>query len=413
MNWGSLSYKTLLVDRHAIPALKHEGLVPEIREFCKIGRICTVGAPGEFSELVHASKGMSIDPDVFDLRPLPSGLSTRDSARQEGRRWQLLAEQLGIAPQAMRRTVLYLKAANGRAILIDWLDSNRSLPVDDYIRLKSCHLRLVADTMETCPYSCLYCFADYSWMSPTTVVFDAPEQLAVDIASMSLRPLMNAGYPVYLGSLGDLCSPVARELRVLQRSLHALKGERVFIATKSPGVSDRALVDLLVNHGHAKIAFTFTNLPALEPFLPYDSRSFPAAQLARLVEAGLDVTLLYKPIIPDINDKPKAIWDTLAAAFQIGIRELTIGFIQMDQSLQQILEVRAPKLCEALLRKLTDTIDNKRIPSPEYRLELCSYFRHACDALGLRLSFCQAFLGSHEDELANSLCVCRPERWES
>lgn len=402
----SLGFRLILIDEEVIPLLFQLGQAPLIHDFSGEGPVFVRGNPGAFADLVEKSGG-GVFPRASDAQAGDVLTSVR---RGHDSSLNLALRRVGVSPTNVRTEVLHLKHVGDRDVLVD-RSEQYALPWESYVARKGCHLKLVAYSMETCSFGCVYCFANYEWARPTTVLLDAPERLSKDIQSPATRTAIQDGEPIYVGSLTDMCSPESLLFGLFQRCLVGLKDIRVFTVTKSPLVSREDVVAAIVSHGRTKIVFTYTNLYGFERHLPYDAHYFPAEALSRLVAAGVDVVLLYKPIVPGVNDRPDLVERTIAQAREVGIREVSIGFLQRDERVAASMTAQAPRASEYFNRVASTQIGDEYYPEAQYRDRVGQMVRAICDSYGLRLSFCQAHLGQREADLETSYCVCRPQRW--
>jgi len=387
--------------------LLHEGFLPFLEQSAAEGsRIHTIGDCDHIRPLVERSNGLQLPADL-----LSSAQSVRESIYASRGAFRDLAELLGIPINKMRRQALYLKSTRKQRILVNRFKGKTEEEQEREVKNRACHLCLIAYAVETCSFGCIYCFADYNYAQPTTILFDCPERVKADLEDVEVNKLIIKGTPIYLGSLADLCSAESLFFRIPQRMLESLAACRVFTVTKSPLIAVSEMLNALKEHGATKVVFTYSNLIGFERNLPYNARIFPTEALRKLIDHGIDTVLLYKPLVPGVNDRPKQILRVLDQAAQAGIKEVSMGFLQMDPEMEAALSQTHQPQYKYFDRVLTDMARDERIPSLQYRDQIVRIFADICAHLRLRLSFCQAHAGPLELELASSYCVCRPERW--
>lgn len=399
-------FEHLVIDSAVAPALLNEGFLPFLEQFAEHYHIHTIGSCDLISPLVERSNGLELPSDF-----MPIAGTVRESIYVSWLASRNLADLLEIPPKEMRNRVLYLKSTKRQRVLVNRLQGLTGEEKEEEVKSRACHLHLIAHAVETCSFGCIYCFADYNYVQPTTILFDCPERVKVDLQDIEIDDLITKGIPIYLGSFADMCSPESLFFRIPQRMLETLAGCRVFTVTKSPMIAVPEMLNTLKEHGATKVVFTYSNLIGFERNLPYNARIFPTDALRKLIDHGIDTVLLYKPLVPGVNDKPKQILRVLDQAAQAGIKEVSMGFLQMDPEMEVALSRTHEPQYKYFDHVLTDMARDERIPSLQYREHTVSTFADICAHLGLRLSFCQAYAGALESELASSYCVCRPERW--
>jgi DNA repair photolyase len=172
------------------------------------------------------------------------------------------------------------------------------------------------------------------------------------------------------------------------------------------------VIKVIKEHGRAEIVFTYTGLKGLEPNLPYDSRNFPSEAVKKLTSNKIRVILLYKPIIPGLNDKEEKIRNVFKKAKEVGITEVSAGFLKINYRFQNSIKANSRRYYRYFKEVLTDQIEKDFLPPFRYRVQMIKKLRKICDNLGLRISFCQPYIGDLKSELVNSFCPCRKERWQ-
>jgi DNA repair photolyase len=166
-----------------------------------------------------------------------------------------------------------------------------------------------------CEHGCIYCYARPSYaywdLSPgldfETRLFaktNAPELLRGELARRSYRC-----EPIMLGANTDAYQPIEREWKLTRRVIEILQETRhpLIIVTKSALVErDIDLLAPMAAQGLAQVAVSIGLLDAelarrLEPRAAAPHRRLQA--IKTLAAAGIPVTVLVAPIIPQLNDK--------------------------------------------------------------------------------------------------------------
>jgi DNA repair photolyase len=166
-----------------------------------------------------------------------------------------------------------------------------------------------------CEHGCVYCYARPSYaywdLSPgldfETRLFaktNAPELLRVELAKRSYRC-----EPIMLGANTDAYQPAEREWRLTRRLVEILRETRhpLIIVTKSALVErDIDLLAPMAAQGLAQVAVSIGSLDSelarkLEPRAAAPHRRIQVVKT--LAAAGIPVTVLVAPIIPQLNDK--------------------------------------------------------------------------------------------------------------
>lgn len=408
MKLFDLGFNALLIDTKAIPFLQVKGLMSAVEAFGQHGRIYILGESEEFQQLVQRSGG------AFLPTPKANSLIAEDltsSLREKMEVVSDLPKIIGIKPGLLRTQVLYIKHSD-KKVLTD-MPGLYGYSFEEYQVKKDCYLRLVAHGFENCIHGCTYCYANYAYDTPTTVLINAPERLSQDIKEFPFRELIQQGFVVNIGSVTDLCSEVSLSLGILQDFLQVLRGINTLVVTKCPSFARSDVISCFKAHGRTKVTFTFTNLPSLELNLPYNSRYFPEVEIRQAIHAGIDVSLLYRPLITGMNDDESRVIDTLQQVKKVGIKHVSIGFIRINHRIYPSVSSSFPSHAQYILGQVVDKFGDDLYPALEYRLRMAQTFKKYCDVLGITLSFCQGYLGEYKEKYANYYCLCQKERWLS
>jgi len=399
-----LGYKYLLIDSEIISQVIEEGFVQELQIFSKLGRTFILGSskpkikvPFNFSFINFSPETKKTSRDVI-------------SKIRENKNSSELNKILKFSKTQIRSKVIYIKKTR-ESVLTD-IAKLYNLNFETCRKERDCDLRLATCGMENCPHECVYCFANYNWSQPTTILFDFDKKLKEDLNKPEFKRITKQGYPIHAGSIMDFGSKLSIFFKQIHKALKSLKGKNVFIGTKSPLIARNDVIKVIKEHGRTEIVFTYTGLKELEPNLPYDSRNFPSEAVKKLTSNKIRVILLYKPIIPRLNDKEGKITNIFKKAKEAGITEVSTGFLKINYRFQNSIKVNSPRYYRYFKEVLTDQIEKDFLPPFRYRVQMTKKLRKICDNLGLRISFCQPYIGDLKSELTNSFCPCRKERWQ-
>lgn len=401
-----LGFKALLIDAKAMPILNKKGLMSEIKDFGSRGKIYGIGEDVELTKLARKSSGEVLAKTSMSLDAQDLTISLR-----YGQEATLgVSELTGIKPRLLRKQVLHIKHAD-KKVMTD-MPNLYGYSFKDYQLKKDCFLRLIAHGFENCVHGCSYCYANYAYNRPTTLLINSAELLKANLTETPFKELIQHGFVVNIGSITDLCAEVSLCFGILQDFLKTLEDINTILVTKCPNFARDEIIECIKKHSKVKITFTFTNLPQFELNLPYDSRYFPISEIEKAtVSAGLDVSLLYRPLIPGENDSKEQILKTLKEAKQAGVKNVSTGFIRINKRMYKSISVAFPAQARYMRNKVSEKFDDDLYPALEYRLKMAEMFKKYCDTLNLNLSFCQGYLGKARDNYANYYCLCQKERW--
>ena len=401
-----LGYKYLLIDSEIVFQIFEEGYLSELQTFSKFGRIFILGAFKPKMKIPFPFSYIKLSPEIKE-----SSKDVISRIRENRNNFLELNKILNLPKNKIRSKVLYLKKTQGN-VLTD-IAKLYNLDFETCRKKRDCDLRLATYGMENCPHQCIYCFANYNWTQPTTLLFDFDKKLQEDLNKPELRKIVKQGWPIHVGSIMDFGSKLSIFFKQIHKALGVLKRKNVFIGTKSPLIAKDDVIKAIKKHGRAEIMFTYTGLRELEPNLPYNSRNFPSKSIKKLTSNKIRVILLYKPIIPGMNDKEKEIWEVFRKAKEAGVIEISTGFLKMNYRFQEAIKVNSPQYYKYFKKVLSEQVGKTDfLPSYQYRVAMAKKLRKICDKLNLRISFCQPFIGDLKSKLANSLCPCRKGRWK-
>jgi DNA repair photolyase len=173
-----------------------------------------------------------------------------------------------------------------------------------------------------CEFRCVYCI--------TQAQGESRPKMPADVVRAQLRRELAeepAKLGIVVGGMSDAYPTVEAEHGLTRRVLEELiaQGRDFHIVTKGLGIVRD--LDLLVPHRHAvKVQVSLSSLDdrvlgELDPGAP--SASERLALVARLLDAGLDVTIAVTPWIPDVTDV-EAIVARAPAAAEIQLGPLTV-----------------------------------------------------------------------------------------
>jgi len=406
---SELGYKRLIIDSDVIHTIVNNNLLmDELICFSNIGQINILGASGDLKDVVKRSGGYCL--------PQPNN-STYDTTLEsvQNDNYNSRINRLCSDLENVRNDVLHLKSAN-KAVLVDLAKTVYKMDYKAYQKKLDCGLRLVYHAMESCPFQCIYCFANYNHQTPTTILLDAHERLRSDLQDSHLKNLIQSGFPIHLGSISDLASKVALNFNLLPNALEELSkvNANIFIGTKSIHISDSFVLDLLKSFpGKIVITFSYTSLSALESNLPYSSETFPQNMLQKITNEGIRLVLLYRPIIPGMNDNPEQIESTITSAKKIGINQIGFGFAKFHVKILDQIKKRFEKEYDYFKSVCTDKIDDNFYPPKDYRERLAANIKKICNMHEIQYFYlCQSFLESNFYQDMTSPCICSTEYWQ-
>lgn len=405
MKLAELGFNVLIIDAQAVHLLKEKGLMDEIDKFSLQKKIYVFGEDVELNQISKRSGGKSlIEHNMFSHT-----MDLTTQLRHSKETILGLSNLTGIKPNLLRTHALHIKYTDKR-VLSD-MPSFYGYSFEEYKSKKDCFLRLIAHGFENCIHACTYCYANYAYDRPTTLLINSPNILKSNVKEYPFRELIQQGFVVNIGSVTDLCSEISLYFGILQDFLGVLNGINTVLVTKCPSFARDDIIECIKNHSKVKVTFTFTGLPQYELNLPYDSRHFPMQQISKVIVSGIDVSLLYRPVIPGQNDNKDQILAILQKAKIAGIKNVSMGFIRINERIHKSISAAFPSQTKYMLEQVSDKFDEDLYPKLEYRLKIARIFRDICNRLNLNLSFCQGYLGEHKDNYANYYCLCQKERW--
>ena len=257
-----------------------------------------------------------------------------------------------------------------------------------------------------CEHGCIYCYARPSYaywdLSPgldfETRLFaktNAPELLQAELGKRSYRC-----EPIMLGANTDAYQPIEREWKLTRRVIEVLHRTRhpLIIVTKSSLVErDIDLLAPMAADGLAQVAVSLGLLDSelarkLEPRAAAPHRRLQT--IRTLTAAGIPVTVLAAPIIPQLNDKD--LEAVLEQAHAAGARSAFYVMLRLPHELKELFRdwlqqhypMRAAHVM-SLVQQMRGGKDNdsrfgKRMTGEGIFAELIAQrFAKACARLGL------------------------------
>jgi DNA repair photolyase len=171
-----------------------------------------------------------------------------------------------------------------------------------------------------CEFGCKYCYARYThefmemwdgrdFERKIYAKVDAPGLLRAE-----LRQARDKGLPIALGTATDPYQPAERQFEITRRLLEVFaefRGLDFSITTKSVLIlRDQDLLRAVSARHRFSVHMTVTTLDdrlarALEPKAPAPAKRLDAVRV--LAEAGIRVGVNAMPILPELNDSPRAL----------------------------------------------------------------------------------------------------------
>ena len=224
-----------------------------------------------------------------------------------------------------------------------------------------------------CEHGCVYCFARpthaFLGLSPG-LDFESKLTAKPNIADLLKRELAAPSYKprtIALGTNTDPYQPIEKAHRLTRKILEVLEETRhpVGIVTKSTLVlRDLDILSRMAAQGLAKVAISITTLDPrlareMEPRAPTPAKRLET--VARLVEAGVPVTVLTAPIIPSLNDHE--IERLLEAAAGAGADEAGYVLLRLPDEIKDLVQEwlleRHPSKMRRILSLVRDTRGGK------------------------------------------------------
>lgn len=228
-----------------------------------------------------------------------------------------------------------------------------------------------------CEHGCVYCFArpshGYLGLSSgldfETKIFykpDAPELLISELSAKNYRPL-----PIALGINTDAYQPVERQLCLTRRLLEILHQSKhpVSIVTKSSLIErDLDLLSAMAEQNLIHVALSITTLSSglarrMEPRAAAPKRRLQT--LARLVSAGIPVSVLIAPLIPMLNDNE--LENIMKICREEGAQDAGYVFLRLPHDLEDYfkewLQTHEPLKAEHVMNRVYDARGGKAYES--------------------------------------------------
>jgi DNA repair photolyase len=252
-------------------------------------------------------------------------------------------------------------------------------------------LKYTMNLYRGCMHRCIYC--DSRSLCYGIEDFDGEVLVkanALDLLRHELARKRVKGY-IGTGSMNDPYMPVERRLRVTGQALEIIAGFRfpVHVLTKSDLVlRDADILQAIQRETSAVVSFTITTpddalARQVEPGAPSSSARFAA--MATLAGLGIRTGVLLMPVLPFIEDNPKAIAEIVTRAHDCGATHLIANFgmtlrdRQRDYYYQE-LDRRFPGLRQRYERTFGDRYSAPAAGAA--RLE--TLFRELIDRYGLQ-----------------------------
>jgi DNA repair photolyase len=205
-----------------------------------------------------------------------------------------------------------------------------------------------------CAHECLYCYArSYSRNpGPGRIILyaDTLKKLRAELPRKRKRPRV-----IYFSPASDAFQPVEEVLDLAFHVFEFLLRHGVGVAFLTKGRIPVRHMDLLKAHSskvHAGIGVTTLDHRVWRAFEPGTAPpEVRMAQIAALLEAGIDTQVRLDPILPGVTDDERTFHEVFAALGGIGVRNVAISTAFMRPAIVRNLWRRLPKrgLAEALL----------------------------------------------------------------
>ncbi|HEC92950.1 MAG TPA: hypothetical protein ENI51_08185 [Candidatus Atribacteria bacterium] len=402
-----LGYRVIVIDEKAIDLFLEKVSIDEVENFCNNGgRLYVLGNDaGELKNYVKKSGGRIIETSQKEILTDVTTL-----VRTKKHKFLDWSKTFGIDPKSVKSNILYVKYT--QASVITDLPSFFNMSYEEYIKRKDCYLRLIAHGMENCPHSCIYCYANYAYDVPTTVLINFKNRIKEDIQRENIKKLIGQGYPINIGSITDPFSKVAVYFDLVEDFLSVVGDIRTLIVTKSILFTDDYFVNLLKKYKNVKLTFTYTGLQKYEGGVPRMGPDFPVEKISKVVSSGVDINIFYRPILKGINDDPNYMRELFIKMKEADITNVCFGFLRNNIRMAESLSKRFPSLFNELTRGLTDKYMDDFYPPLAYRIKKSLEIHNILYHLDMECSTCQPYIGKLRNLVETTFCSCRKERWE-
>ncbi|MCL0104249.1 hypothetical protein M1O57_01400 [Dehalococcoidia bacterium] len=406
-NLADLGYKIIVIDEKAINLFLNKVSLEEIKDFIRHkGKVYVLGKDaGEIKKYVEKSGG-----EIIDISKKEVLAEVTTIVRTKNHKFLDWAKTFGIDSKLVKSQVLYVKYTD--ASVITDLPAFFNMPYVKYVRKKDCYLRLIAHGMENCPHNCVYCYANYAYDVPTTVLINFKNKIKEDIQKPNIKEHIQRGYPINIGSITDPFSKVAVYFGLVEDFLSSVGDIRTLIATKSTLFTNDYFVDLLKKFRNVKLTFTFTGLHQYEAGVPRRGYNFPSEEISKAISSGIDINVFYRPIIEGINDDLSDMRVIFSQMKEAGLTNVCFGFLRNNMRMEESLSKRFSSLFLDLTKGLTDKYMDDFYPLLNYRIRKSLEIHNILYHLDMNISACQPYIGKLRDLVETTYCSCRKERWE-
>ncbi len=179
-----------------------------------------------------------------------------------------------------------------------------------------------------CAHECLYCYARSYSQNPgrgrVTLYANTLQKLRAELPRKRKRPRA-----VYFSPSCDAFQPVAEVLELAYDVFAFLLGEGIGVAFLTKGrIPDRHM-ELLRDHAsnvHAGIGLTTLDERVWRVFEPHAAPpELRVAQIAALLEAGIDTQVRLDPILPGVTDDEDTLDNVLGLLARLGVRDVAMS----------------------------------------------------------------------------------------
>jgi DNA repair photolyase len=252
--------------------------------------------------------------------------------------------------------------------------------------LCTCPPKLTFNPYTGCDHQCAYCYA--SSYIPNFKVCHPKKDL---LATLRREATKLRGETVSIANSSDPYPSIEASEGLTRRCLEVLAGCncKVQIITKSNiVVRDEDILSKMP----ATVALTITTdnefiASVIEPKAPTPSQRLRAAQ--DLIKAGIPVFVRIDPIIPNVNDQPQRLIQTLA---DIGVKHITCStykaksdnWARLTQALPRVMEQLKP-----LYFQEGEKVGGSALLPKEFRYKLLKGVRDMALAQGLQFGVCR------------------------
>lgn len=179
-----------------------------------------------------------------------------------------------------------------------------------------------------CAHECLYCYARSYSQNPgsgqVALYANTLEKLRAELPRKRTRPQR-----VYFSPSSDAFQPVPEVLDLAYEVFAFLLGQGIGVSFLTKGRIPERHMTLLKSHApliHGGIGLTTLDCHVSETFEPHAAPpEVRVAQIAALVQAGIDIQVRLDPILPGVTDDDMTLNGVFATLARLGVRDVAVS----------------------------------------------------------------------------------------